>query len=397
MLNHIRVVLLLFVIVMSVWAVTAQDTPDFNIDDLVIVNIIETELLGGPVGTSGYLSPDGSMLMHTDGEQFCFYALPDLDQLSCTPHPEGRNPLPDSIVWSPDSRYLAFMDFDFLRSLRDSDIWIIDSADGTMTNLTEDDSFDAPVIRPPEGPPPHMDLEPRWMDDTTVAFIRYDYDVEAENILPAAIYSVSVEGGDPTLVRDIPDSNGRLDVYYMDWLAGQDQYIFNRANRGDDEYYVLLDNGDEAPQAILEETDVEGLAASVYMLSLSPNAEQALIYDGRPLSNPGIPLEPENSPVRVVDLSTSELSLIDREQIVWEAGWAPDGMGLVYTTRSIEMENDGLYLTSAAGEPGRMILEGRFAGTTSYSHQPIQWASNNTILVRNNDGYNLVLIELGTE
>ena len=393
--HHVKVACLLAVVLFIASTALAQDATDLDIDSLVVVNVIETELPGGPVGTSGFLSPDGSLLMHTGDQSFCFYSVPDLEQLRCTPHPEDRNPLPDSMVWSPDSRYLAFMDFDFTRTFRDSDIWIVDSTNGRMTNLTEDNSFETPILRPIEGPVPHLDLEPRWVDNTTLAFLRYDYDGE---ILPAAIYSVSVEGGEPALVRDIPESNGRLDVYIMDWLAGQDQFIFNRANRGDNEYYGLLfANGDEPLVPMLEDTTPEGLAAMTYMMALAPSAEQVLLYDGRRLGRRGVSTTPDESAAMVIDVNTQETILIDPERVVWEAGWAPDGIGMVYTVVSLEDEDtQGLYLTSMAGEPGRLILQGRFGGTTSLSRQPIQWASNNTILVRN-ESLHLALVELGAE
>ena len=392
---QVKVACLLAVLLFVASITPAQDAADLDVDSLVVVNIIETELRGGPGRTSGFLSPDGSLLMHTDGKSFCFYALPDFEQLRCTPHPEDRRPLPDSIVWSPDSRYLAFMDFDFLITFRDSDIWIIDSTNGRMTNLTEDNSFETPILRPIEGPVPNLDIEPHWIDDTTVAFIRYVYD---DDLLPAAIYTVSVEGGDPVLFRDIPESNGRLDVYFMDWFAGQDQYVFNRANRGDDEYYGLLfADGDQPLVPLLEDTDPDSLVAKTYMIALSPGAEQVLVYDGRRIGERVTAAIPDESAAVVIDVNTQETILIDPVHPVWEAGWAPDGVGMVYTVVSPEdIDTRSLYLTSRAGEPGRLILQGRFGGTTSLDRQPIQWASNNTILVRD-ESYNLTLVELGAE
>ena len=62
--KRLSVIGLALVLTLVVWTVAAQDEPD--IDSLVVVNTIETDLRGGPGATAGYLSPDGSLLAHND-------------------------------------------------------------------------------------------------------------------------------------------------------------------------------------------------------------------------------------------------------------------------------------------------------------------------------------------
>ncbi|MAU12728.1 MAG: hypothetical protein CL607_23095 [Anaerolineaceae bacterium] len=395
--KRLSVIGLALVLTLVVWTVAAQDEPD--IDSLVVVNTIETDLRGGPGATAGYLSPDGSLLAHNDGSSFCFYTLPDLAETSCTPFLENRRPQADSVIWSPDSRYLVFMDNDLLRMFRDSDIWIIDSADGSMTNLTEDDTFDVALMREPEGPVGLMDLSPQWVDDTTIAFIRYTYLEDEETYSTAELFTVSVDGGDATLLYSIPQSNGRLDMYYMGWRPYSNQYVVNIWQRNDevDAYGLLMSQDGDTPVSVLASTDPTSRAANIQTITIAPNGESVLHYDGQMLGMGRPPTSPEDSVAMVTQFEDRATVLIDPERPAWEAGWAPDGQGMVYTVRSPQDEqSEGLYLTSAVGEPGHMILEGRFGGTTPYRQQPIQWASNNTILVTDGESQ-LVVVELGTE
>ena len=395
--NRLSVIGLALVLTLVLWTVVAQDETD--IDSLVVVNTIETDLRGGPGATAGYLSPDGSLLAHSDGSSLCFYTLPDLMQTTCSTLPEDRRLQPESVVWSPDSRYLAFMDNDVLRMLIDSDIWIIDSTDGSMSNLTEDDTLDVALLNEPDELVGAIDLSPQWVDDTTIAFIRYTYLEDEETYSTAELFTVSVDGGDATLLYSIPQSNGRLDVYYMDWRPYSDQYVVNIWQRNDevDVYGLLMSQDGDTPIPVLADTDPSSRAASVQTITIAPNGESVLHYDGQMMGMGRPPTSPEDSVAMITQFEDRATVLIDPERPAWEAGWAPDGQGMVYTVYSpTDTEIEGLYLTSAVGEPGRMILEGRFGGTTPYRQQSIQWASNNTILVTDGESQ-LVVVELGTE
>lgn len=395
--KRLSVIGLALVLTLVVWTVAAQDEPD--IDGLVVVNTIETDLRGGPGATAGYLSPDGSLLAHSDGRSLCFYTPPDLTQTTCTTMPEDRRLQPESVVWSPDSRYLTFMDNDVLRMLRDSDIWIIDSSDGSTTNLTDDDTLDVALMGETDGPAGLIDLAPQWVDDTTIVFIRYTYLEDEETYSTAELFTVSVDGGDATLLSDIPQSRGRVDMYYMDWRPYSDQYVVNIWQRNDevDVYGLLMSQDGETPVSVLAGTEPVSLAANIQTIAIAPNGESVLHYDGQRMGigRPGT--TPQESVAMVTRFEDRSLVVVDPEHPVWEAGWAPDGQGMVYTVRSPQdVDIEGLYLTSAVGEPGHMILEGRYGGTTPYRQQSIQWASNNTILVTDGDSQ-LILVELGTE
>ncbi|MCA9886678.1 MAG: hypothetical protein KC708_27095, partial [Anaerolineae bacterium] len=90
--------------------------------------------------------------------------------------------------------------------------------------------------------------------------------------------------------------------------------------------------------------------------------------------------------------------LITSDHPVSEAGWSPQGNGLLYIVRyGEETELNGLYLTPAIGEPGTQLLPGRYQTPVVNAIRPIMWASNNTTLLYDSNNEQLLLIELGTE
>ncbi|MBZ0294618.1 MAG: hypothetical protein K8L99_18785 [Anaerolineae bacterium] len=386
--------LLIIVSFLHIGVVFAQeDSPPIN--DLGVVNIMPIDLQVNP-SSAAYLAPDGSQLAYLTRESICFYALPAVSETSCTPVPEDAGVELESAVWSPDSRYLALMDNDVLRMLIDSDILLVDSQNGTLTNLTDDGARRIPLGDESEGPLPLIDLSPQWMDDTTLVFIRYELG-EEEQFTQGALYTLSVEGGEPELLRELTPRHTSLSIYRLNWLPYTEQYLYYH---DDGRTRILLAVNDQGQQIVLADSKVESMPTVFSTIDLSADGQYVLRYDWYNMGRltPDAPVTAEDSIAQVIDAESSVTALIDPAYFVREAGWSPAGEGLAYIVSNGPEEESGLYLTSAVGEAGQLLLAGEgYGGTTPSRMQPLTWASNNTILLSDRaEGFQLVLVELGS-
>lgn len=366
-------------------------------NQLVVTNVTEIELDGSISARMGaYLAPDGSQYALTAmPDEICFFSLPDNVQTVCGAMPEDSFPDPGTITWSPDSRYVALIDNTVLRSTDDSDILLIDSQDGTVTNLT-DDGYTGSILS--DLVSAMIDLEPRWVDDTTIAFLRYRREVY-EEALPAELYTVSVDGGDPELMRVLTLSKGTLDVYVMDWLVGTQSYAVS-LNQMQTPIFGIMYARDGAFPVPVNMVNTRGSRQEgIWAVSISSDGQYVFSVDRAALERNLAETEGiERSPVQVTNTTTLKTELITSDHPVSEAGWSPQGNGLLYIVRyGEETELNGLYLTPAIGEPGTQLLPGRYQTPVVNAIRPIMWASNNTTLLYDSNNEQLLLIELGTE
>ncbi|QPC82999.1 hypothetical protein G4Y79_01080 [Phototrophicus methaneseepsis] len=403
--RYVVVYLLFYVLVFSLLSAYAQDegTPaEIHADDMVVVNTTEIDLIAGPANTAAYLAPDGSQFAYLADHEICFYALPEVEETSCIEMPENSRPLADTIKWSPEGRYLVMQNNDFLRMFLEPDLLLVDTQEGTLTNVT-DDGVDGSIFGEDLDETVQIDLAPQWVTEEGFAFLRYETD--GDDFSPANIYSYDIASGQAQSFGEIPQSQGRLDVYLFDVEAATEQYAFYLDQRSDNLYGIFLSENEAFPRSIAGATSPESRYAGIGLISISPDGQYLLNYDIRALSmGASMWTDINNSVAQALDIETSEGVLIDDAHFVTQAGWSPQGHGLVYVVNSLEDNGEsGLYITSAPGEPGHMLLSfdeldvQAMAGTTPYRQQPIMWASNNTILVSVFPEGKLLLIELGAE
>jgi Tol biopolymer transport system component len=170
------------------------------------------------------VSPDGSAIAYgkqtgrlaNKTRQLCVYTFADANKV-CYEVPEAYNGSPYQLVWSPDSAYIAFTE-NPLQLGFESDIWLVDIAEGTFTNLTDDGA---------EGAWRTLDVDyaldylPTW-DQSSGDLYFWRSVPSGDFAITLELYRISPDGGDAELVRDLTEDLKQqlirfdYEKYYMD-------------------------------------------------------------------------------------------------------------------------------------------------------------------------------------
>lgn len=370
--------------VLTATAQAATPAP-FDAANAEAVGTTEIDLLAGPGNTGVYLAPDGEKFVYRDDDQLCLDAEDAEPTCVLLPEPLDRTLNPETILWSPDSRYVTFTE-NFFEYFVDSDIWVWDTTRDSVTNLTDDGPYRLDFNDERwEG----IDAASTWLPDGRIVFLRYSR--VGDTNPPAEIYAIQPDGSNLEKLGTLENSDD-FGAYALS--ASQDHLYYNyflgSENTKNGAWVSELD-GSNSEQIFASE---EGYAPS--SVTVSPDERYLLIN----LPIDGIAFDTEQSRVRLIDLESHDLLPIDPEFFVVGAGWSPDGSTLAYIVnnpiRVNETEN-GLYVTDTPGEGGRLLLEGQFNIATPRLQQPIIWGENNTILLSRSPEPGIVLVELGSQ
>jgi hypothetical protein len=173
-------------------------------------------------------------------------------------------------------------------------------------------------------------------------------------------------------------------------------------------YNVYIPNNDEVPNGAWVQSLTGAEPAlriveppqpnlPVIAVSLSPDGRYALATDARLAMM--ITGAPEETPVSLIDLASSETLVIDPAHFVYAAGWNPDGTALAYLVfNGREADDNGLYITTEAGTPGTRVLDGDFVPSSSLAgQQPLVWSSQNTLLIAESGSADALLVTLAQD
>ncbi len=380
----------LFASVPSSGLLHAQGNPTptpVAVAELTVVATKELTLIAGPGGRSAYLSPDGTRIAWADREQMCIYTAAGEKQVCAKLTIRAIDP--ETVRWSPDGRSLVFTE-EFLRYFDEPDIWIMDASTGTLTDLTDDQTDKFIIQNMAENK--SVDLVPCWSQDgKKILFLRFDFS-DPRNPFGAKLLTVAPAGGTPQQAGELT-STQRLAIYTLAWSGDGTKIAYNYFGQGDNKglsgVWIAELNGENSRQ--IAKTDP---TLSPLWVSFSADARYVLSVTGA--GGFAGSFRPEQSPVSAVSVDGSGTQLIDKENYVLVAGWAPTGAGLAYIARnSGQPEKSGLYLAQGPGDPGRLVLPGEFINPLPRQSHLI-WAANNTVLLAKQDG-KLVLVQLGKE
>jgi len=151
--------------------------PTLDLDDYSIERVLFLrEELEDFDQRNATLSPDGTRIAWFREDMLCIFTI-DETATDCVDAPPEARLSPFRLSWSPDSRYIAFTE-EFYRFFMEPDIWLFDTENNALTNMTPDgvDRIDLTNVDEEAV----IDLEPTWNPDGSLYFLRSSRDVESE-------------------------------------------------------------------------------------------------------------------------------------------------------------------------------------------------------------------------
>ncbi|MBX3086147.1 MAG: PD40 domain-containing protein [Anaerolineae bacterium] len=368
----------------------APSAPDYG--KYTVLSTTELDLGAGPVSRHAHISPDGTLFAYGDAKQLCIYTIAG-DMQTCSDLIVNELPVRldnDSVVWSPDSSKLAFTS-DFLLTFRNPGTWVMDAKTGKIIKTTGIGFERASILKDDNLV---VDLAPKWLPDSQhMVFLRY-YQIKGKRTGPF-VNVLDVPSGNIKEYENLVSES--ISIYLTGISSDGTLLAFNNDGRGSKiEGGLWLYNLNK--NTFKKLYGISKTEETPRVMSFSADSEQILISnytDGT--ADPTF--KPEDSPIRLVDVATGKLLLVDSEKYVRRAGWAPTGKAIAYIVyNAITPDINGLYIATEPGKPGKMILPGFFIVPTSREGQPILWAANDTLLVSDRDrGFKLTVVKLGVK
>lgn len=161
------------------------------------------------------IAPDGETVAVMGRDTICLLALAT-EQVECHPIPQSFDSTPLLMLWSPDSRFIAFTQ-NFFLFFDEPDLWVFDTDNRVFTNLTEDNTSGG-IMGPSdedEGPA-LLDHTFTWGPDGSLYFIRQRADSADDSPMDGftELYRVDPLDGEPELIRDLTGDIPPLSVYH---------------------------------------------------------------------------------------------------------------------------------------------------------------------------------------
>ena len=192
----------------------------------------------------------------------------------------------DSVVWSPDSAWLAFAEL-WGQFLVDGDLWLMDASTGALTNLLDDGYSGALGAMPPDDLDRQgtitLPMYPTFTPDSTAVTFSLA-SVEEDGTKGAAIATVPITGGEAVTLGGSERAGWTGQYWRMHWAAdGSALYASlldqQASGRGPDSgIWVFEADGGEARQ-LLGVTGADDWPPSI--VAVSPHGERLLVSDRR--------------------------------------------------------------------------------------------------------------------
>lgn len=347
----------------------AQDYAGYRVLDAKVIQNMWTS--AGQ--KAALLSPDGSRVLHLNGDEFCLLAPSQIGswaKIACAQSTrENRPGEAADMFWSPAGSQLLMPTYFYgLQAFRDTDIRLFDPATFSVRNLTED-NFDGSFLKG-QGPA-NVDVLAHWIDSDTIVFVRFAIpDGGVKQGGSTSLMTIEAAGGDPHLAFEIASKKG-FRVWAMTVSADGKQVAYSLADKDDADKagIYLLNLGEATPKRVAAMSDTgqpDGLAFSAdgkFLLLLGRNAS--------------------GLDAKTIDLASGKIAPVDRAQNVVGVAWSPKGSALAYITydRTNADMPGGLFLAEAPGKPARLLVGGGFFPTVCCGQQPFIWASNDTMII----------------
>jgi hypothetical protein len=346
------------------------------------------DLVAGPGATAAFLAPDGIQFAYFKADGLCIYSIAG-EKGDCVTLDKDISIDLETVRWSPDSTKLAFSE-NFLLTFRDSDIWVYDTDANTLADLTPTANRELSLLK--NGDPKAIftvDLIPQWSSDSqSVVFIRYTFNWPGDT--RPIFYKANIKDGTVAELAPI-DTQYNFSTYAFALSPDASTIAYNldtRSSEKDGTWFL-----DVATQkAKFAAAPVQDTAPWTYQFS----------SDGTLLLVVGVDIKaglgvrkPEASPFYTLPVSGGRQQQLNTDTYVFSAGWGPKGTELAYTTfDQLNPDKEGLYITSAPGQSGDLVLPGRFFSPSPRVRTPIFWAANDTLLLSQSSDFKLTVVQL---
>ena len=375
--------------------------PTITLVEQRVIEIADSQLLS--------LSPDGGSIVVTrpagrEPTELCIHDVATLAERVCADVSGLDAGLwADSVVWSPDSAWLAFAEL-WPMFLVDGDLWLMDASTGALSNLLDDGYSGALGGTSPdeltwEGVitlPTYPTFTP---DSTAVTFSRTA--VRAGELRGGDIATVPITGGDAVTLGDSERDELIGEYRTMQWAAdGSALYVSlvdqQAAGLGPASgIWVFEADGEEARQ-LLGITGPDDWPPRI--VAVSPSGDHLLVVDVAAAAG-GAPL----CACSLVDGSTGAIDPIEalqpsgrRSTPITGAMLSPDGSLLLTVSGRGEKQ---VAVRDVAGSNQTVLLnEPPSTAPSDLSGAVRTWARNDTILIKSNwnDGGTLLVIDRGS-
>lgn len=238
--------------------------PGKSLDEITYVDAVDLRDLIPDVNfRNAVLSPDGTMIAWytpQDTGAMCVYTFVD-DQTICTAVPETFRSQPPALIWSPDSRTIAFTQ-DFVIYLHEADIWLYDVQAQIFTNATDDQleiNLLSSEVSGAAGPL-WIDLAMTWGPDLNLYFIRHELPDPADrDHYSVGVYRLDPQSGAVSLIRDITTDFEQYAIYQNRELEFDG--ALSVSPDGQHIALVVLERGLESPNSGIWVMPLDGSAA----------------------------------------------------------------------------------------------------------------------------------------
>jgi len=342
-------------------------------DAVFAISLVEQRVIEIPDSRLLSLSPDGGSIAVTRpvagdaeyAEQLCIHDSETLAERACADVSELDSGLwVETVVWSPDSQWLAFAEL-WPLYFAGGDLWLMDASTGGLTNLLDD----ANTL------PQHPTFTP---DSAAVTFARTV--VQGGEYQGSDIATVPVTGGDAVRVGD--SMRGPTDYYGLRWTADGSRLYALIVHHQGQEYGP--DSGIWLYEAEAEHARQLGSAAELdhgleSIVAATPRGKQLLVRWGMPLGREPIDrVALVDGDSGAVEPITSLRPKARRSKPIIGATLSPDG-ALVLTVSG--RRGRQVAVRDVAGLHETILLNEERGDAPSGLSYVSTWAQNDTVLI----------------
>jgi len=346
------------------------------------------------------LSPDGQWLAaQTEADQLCIYRAEASAKQACALLDQVRPSL-DSIAWSPDSTRIAFTD-DAFRAMFESDIWLLETESGKLTNLTDDGVVGGILRLEPEGARAWVDTVPAWSPDgKNLVFSRSVFDQDETR--QTDLYRISASGGGAEKLFTVSTEYPMAVWYGTQWSDDGKHIFYNAYLRKPDDpnggVWTVDQDGKNAEQLIGPDPDL----GPPFVVDVAPRQDKLLFVYYQALGSLGT--KPNVSFFYLLDLKTGATTPIKQAQsdeieffTPNNAILSPDGSKVLYVYRTLEKEWR-LAVRDLDGETEHILATfDEPVGASREMGLGLNWATDDTLYVARALGQAGLLLTLGTD